>query len=186
MSPLNILIGGCVITLYIPLWLSLSRGTLRQNIATWILWVVLDAIAFLSIWWQGGNYLLVALYVIGGSVTIFITLRSRHFAWTKIESVTTLLVIVSIVMWALSGARMGTIMSTLGVVFAGVPQLIDSWRNPRENSVVIYGGFTGVNVLALLEGKNWSIEERFYPFSCALLCLGITLATARRYWRTSK
>ncbi len=181
MSALAVISGICALLLYIPLCLQLYRSILRQNIATWILWVILDVIATLSIWWQGGNYFLVAMYVIGGSVTVCFIFKSRLFSWTWLESLVTTLVIASIVLWLLSGARLAIVMSTLGVVIAGIPQLVDSWRNPWGNSVAIYLGFTVVNFLAVIAGKDWTIEERFYPTSCSLLCFCITFATARKY-----
>lgn len=182
------LTGAAIATLvYIPLTVQVWRKQLEQNFATFFLWGLLDAIAAGSIFLKGGNYVLPAMYVVlCGGVPIAI-LRSRTFVWTWVETMTALLVIGCIIVWAEAGDREATIASTIAVGIAGMPQLVDFWRKPFDGPVYSYVGFTFANGISILAGKNWSIEERFYPtFNTGLTILFVLTIVARRMWLTQR
>lgn len=170
--------------LYIPLGLQILKGTVKQNLATFILWGLLDGIAGASLYVQGGNYQLPLAYVAGCLLIIGCILKSRTFSWTSFETKVSVLVMLSIVAWKVSGPYMATIFSTTGVVLAGIPQVKDSWQNPRHSPMLLYIGYTIANLLSTIGGKSWSVEERLYSFACFLLTLVIVGATSRKYQLT--
>ncbi len=168
------------ISLYFPLCYQLLTGKVVQNLATWLLWSALDAIAAVTIFLQDGNYLLAAAYTVGGSITALCILKSRNFNWTRFESFVTFLVIVCLVIWYHSGPRNATIASTLAMVIAGIPQTVASYRKPWETPILIFVGYFFANLLSTLGGKDWSIEEVFYPASATIYCGILVVIT---YWR---
>lgn len=169
------------LTLYIPLvWQILSRKV-TQNLATFILWGTLDAVAAMSLFTQHGNWYLPAAYVGGCLLVIGSLIYVRTMKWTWFETLISVMVIVCIIGWWQSGPRMATILSTAGVVIAGLPQLWDSYTEPETQPFVIYWGFVLVNVLSTLGGKSWIVEERLYPASCAVLCFLVVLAISRKF-----
>ena len=168
------------LTLYYPLISGISRGEIKQSFATWILWVTLDVIALVSILYQKGNYLILVSYCIGGSVVTLLLLIKQPFKWTWFETFVTFLVIICLIVWKLSGSKMATIASTLAVVISGFPQFLKSWQKPDKKTGCIYLGYTLANFLSFLGGQAWTIEERFYPGACVILCFSIALAALRR------
>jgi hypothetical protein len=46
------------VAMYIPLNKGILKGEVKQNIATFLLWITLDLIAAISTWLEGGNFLL--------------------------------------------------------------------------------------------------------------------------------
>lgn len=167
--------------LYVPLAVQILRGSVKQNLATFVLWGLLDGIAGASLYVQGGNYQLPFAYMSGCMLTIGCILKSRTFSWTSFETKVSFLVVVSIVAWMVSGPYMATIFSTTAVVLAGIPQVKDSWKNPEHSPFMLYIGYTVANLLSTIGGKMWTVEERLYPFSCFLLCLVIVGVTSRKY-----
>ncbi len=171
--------------LYIPLDRQILRGEITQNLATFILWGSLDAVAGASIYVQGGgNYQLPFAYVLGCSTVLVSILRSRNYSWTKVETRVSLAVVALSIGWWIMvyvehNAWLATILSTLAVVAAGLPQLRDSWRDPSKSPLEIYIGYVVVNALSTIGGKGWSVEERFYPGFCLLLCATIVGASMR-------
>lgn len=173
--------------LYLPLSYSILRGRVKQNLATFILWGSLDLVAGLSILVQHGNYQLPLAYVVGCAIVIVSVLISRSYgAWTWYETMVSILVLICVIAWKMSGPWYGTIFSTAGVFISGLPQLRDSWREPEKSPLLIYIGFTFVNVMSVLGGKAWTIEERFYPGVCVVLCGMVTIASMRKYWRRNQ
>jgi len=167
--------------LYLPLSWQILTKRVTQNLATFILWALLDLVVAISIWIQGGNWTLPAAYVCGCLLVIGCLIKLRTVSWTKFETGISIIVLVCLAGWIISGPRMATILSTTGVVLAGIPQLADSYKNPKNQPFLVYLGFTVANGLSVLAGNDWSIEERFYGASCALLTLAITLVIGRKF-----
>jgi hypothetical protein len=166
--------------LYCPLLTGILRGQIKQNVATWTLWVSLDAIVTVSIILQKGNYVLPALYVIGGSIIVISLIYKKLFKWTSFETFVLILVIVCLLIWSISGSRWATIASTLAVCISSAPQVRDLWREPEKGTGVIYSGYALANILSFMAGKSWTVEERFYPGMMIPLCLLMTVVAFRK------
>jgi hypothetical protein len=174
--------ASLAIALYFPLCFKILRGDVRQNFATWALWTLLDVVVAGTLMVQHGSYSLAVAYTLGGAITVSCILVARGGAlWTKFESFVASLVIICVILWSLSGPMIGTIASTLAMVIAGIPQLIETYRNPWSSPFGIYAGYFFANVLAAIGAKSWAIEERFYPCMAAAFCLLIALFAARRF-----
>lgn len=166
--------------LYIPLSKLIRAEATKQNIATWALWVILDVIAGISLYNQGGNWLLLVPYVVGGSYVTIRLFKSGKWKWGWMETATMLMVFISIYMWSRSGPWWATVLATIGVVIGGIPQLVDAYSEPKHMPLKIYLGFWVVNILATIGGADWSMKERLYPASCVVLVGTITLVTFMR------
>src|SRR3989344_5125098 len=143
--------------LYLPLISGILRDKIEQSFATWLLWVSLDLIALISIILQKGN-----------------------FKWTWFETFVSFMVLICLIFWWLSGSRIATISSTIAVVISGLPQFKESWQKPDRVTGFIYLGYVVVNVFFFFGGKNWTIEDRFYPGSMIPLCMAIAFAALLR------
>ncbi|HBD24797.1 MAG: hypothetical protein A2566_00130 [Candidatus Zambryskibacteria bacterium RIFOXYD1_FULL_40_13] len=171
--------------LYLPLSYQILTRKVTQNLATFILWGSLDAFAGASIFVAGGNFQLPVAYVFGCTLVVTCILKSGNYNWTRVETRVSILVVVCltawcVIVWGYDNPWLATVLSTTGVVLGGFPQLRDSWRRPEESPWLIYTGYTFVNVLSVVGGKGWTVEERLYPFSCAILCGIIVLVSLRR------
>ena len=178
--------SGLAIFLYVPLVIQIKeKAGAGQNLLTWILWGCLDAVAAASIISQRGNSFLVLMYVAGCVITsIFIWRFGEKGKWTWLETTTLAFVFVSLVVWCVSGDKMATIASTVGVVIAGIPQFIDAYRKPRAIPLAIYTGYVVANCLGIAAGADWSVKERLYPAAMTILGLGYVACAARRFLRS--
>ena len=169
--------------LYLPLAWQILKGQVKQNLATWLLWGTLDAIAAVSIFVQGGNWHLPAAYVVGCTFTIICMIRARVLAWTRFETIVSIMVIACLIGWKMSGPWLATVLSTTGLVLATVPQIKDAYKAPHEMPFLIYVGYTFVNVLSTIGGKAWTVEERLYPVSAAICCVVIVMVSGRKFFQ---
>jgi len=147
-----------------------------------MLWSTLDGISAGTIIAQHGNYLLPLAYTIGSGIATFCILKSKQVVWTWFESFVTFLVLVCLAIWALSGSKTATVASTLAMVIAGIPQLIETARKPWETPILIYLGYFTANSLSVFGGKDWLIQERFYPSSAAIYCFFIVILAMRKLY----
>ena len=178
---LGVIIG---ISTFIPLCIGLHIKAVKQNPTTWILWATLDTISAVSIMYRDGSWLLPFAYSCGSIITCVFILKSKNpFSWTWFETTVTTFVLVCLIVWGTSGARVATIASSLALCGAGIPQLVDFIKRPWENSILVYFFCTVANVLVILGGKDWSVEERFYPTTAAIYTTLVVIATSQKFFR---
>ncbi len=172
--------GVLALLMYVPL----IAGTVRdkgvgQSFAMWALWAVLDSTVTISLIVQRGNFWL-PLGLAAGSVTLALLLLLKgRFAWSWFETGILVLVIACLAVWHFSGPKWAAITTTAAIVIAGIPGMVELWRNPQPALGRIWVGYTIANVLALIGGADWSIEERFAPGVFALQ----TVAFVAIVWR---
>jgi hypothetical protein len=177
------LIAGILgILFYLPAIAQLWRRRLTLNGATYLLWGLLDVIAGASILMKhGSNWLLPLVYAFMCFIILGVVLiRLGRFAWTTVETITTLAVLIAIIVWANVGPVWATVVSTLGVAIASIPQGWDMWRKPQETTIWVWAAFAMVNGLSTIAGKDWSITERFYPGVCLLATVALLLLSVRK------
>lgn len=176
--------GGIVAGfVYVGLCAQIWVGRNKQSFATWVLWALIDAITAASVIVQQGNYLLPLFFSIGSLATAAsIILKTKNAGWSWFETMISLLVVVCLLIWYTSGAKMATIAGTTAVLIAGLPQTVEAWKRPWDSSFLVYFGFLVANILSTIGGKDWSIEERFYPGCCAVLCVIVVAIIARKFW----
>lgn len=168
------------VLLYCPIIYLILHGKIEQSLATWSLWVLLDAIALVTIILQKGNYLLLVCYVIGGSLVTLCLIYKRLCKWTWFETLVLMLVVICLVIWKLSGPKWATIASTIAVCISACPQIRDSWKGPDKMTGLIYLGYAIVNSLSFFGGKTWTIAERFYPGMMVPFCFAVAFAALRK------
>lgn len=177
-------IAGAVVAgvTYLFLCVQVARGV-PQNFATWLLWAMIDVVATISIASGKGNFLLPLVYSAGSVATAtVIFLAFKKFRWTSVETMTAVLVAICLATYLVFGGKAGAIVSTISVGIAGIPQAGDLWLEPQEDDwpiFLVYTSFLVSNVLTAIGGKNWSIEERYYPTFCAVMCIIIVCVIAR-------
>lgn len=177
---MQVLSGGIGMLAYVLLIVALLRTTTEQSFAAFLLWALLDLIATITTMLAGGNYWLALANAIGSSVITLLLIYKKQIAWSWVESMTAVLVLVCLGIWYAAGERAGIVASGLAVVIASVPQMVDTWRKPEATPVVAYLIFLLANVVALIGGRAWTIEERFYACCGIFLCSVITIFSLRK------
>lgn len=171
------------IFVYFPLWRQISRREAHQNIYTWMLWVMLDCVAAVSIFLQHGNYILPGVYVAGTIITVILIRKvGDPPEWTSHETAVVVLVAICMIIWKTSGNNAATVASTLAVIISGYSQMKDNWRVPEKAPFAVYVAYIVVNALATAGGKNWSIQERFYPAGVTALCVIYAIIATRKFF----
>jgi len=164
------IIGFCA---YIPLTIGILRNTARQSFAAFFLWGLLDTIAMISAILVHGNFWLAASNVAGAFLIAVLLLVKEQYEWSRTETLTCVMVAACLVIWYSAGHTVALVASSVAVVIAGIPQMAHTRRNPRDTPVSAYGIWTLANVLSLIAGKRWTVDERFYAACSIVLCLSI-------------
>ena len=174
--------GGLgALVLFVPMAVEMIKdGGAGQSFATWMLWAALDTILTISLFLQRGNYLLPLGFAVGGIVLTTLLLVKGRFAWGRMDSVILVLVLGCLIGWRLGGAKTVAVAATTGICLAGIPGLVELWRNPQRKVGNIWGWYVLTNGLAFLGGTSMTLEERFAPGVFAVFSLLMFVASRRR------
>jgi len=173
--------GISALALFVPMAAGVVReGGTGQSCATWLLWAGLDAILTASILRQHGNFLLPLGFAIGSAGMTLLLLVKGRFAWGRVESFTLVLVLGCLGGWGLGGARTATLAATTGICVAGIPGLVELWRNPQRAVGNLWGWYVLANGLAFLGGTAMTVEERFAPGVFAVFSLLMFIASRKK------
>ena len=156
------------------------------SFATWLLWAALDTILTVSLFLQHGNYLLPLGFAAGGIVLTTLLLVKGRFAWDRMDNIILVLVLGCLIGWKLGGAKTATVAATLGICLAGIPGLVELWRNPQRKVGNIWGWYVLANGLAFLGGTAMTVEERFAPGVFAVFSLLMFVASRKPRRRPSR
>jgi hypothetical protein len=121
--------------------------------------------------------------VIGGTIIVVGIFKSCEFSWSWFKTFISILVFICIYLWQYSGPTAVTILGTVAVIIAAFPEIIDTYKHPEENSLVVWLGFTASCIVSFFAGKSWAIEEWFYPGCCSILCFVLALCCAQKFFR---
>jgi len=164
------IIGFCA---YIPLTIGILRNTARQSFAAFFLWGLLDSIAMVSAILIQGNFWLAASNVVGTFLIAALLILKKQNEWSRTETLTCVMVAACLIIWYNAGHTVALMASSVAVVIAGIPQMAHTRRNRHDTPVGVYGIWLVANVLSLVAGKHWTIDERFYAACGIVLCLSI-------------
>jgi len=164
-------IGGLIsaVTL-IAFALYLMAHDVKLNIATWVLWTLLDIILVMTgreaLLRQGKNewpWLPIG-WTTGAAIVTIILLTRGQWQWTWTETLTVIVTAIAAGHWrATSNARAGIVAATLAMTVAGIPSAMLAWNHPDPSSWWLWAGVSVSCFFTLAGTKEWSIEERFLP-----------------------
>lgn len=168
--------GGLIATVVIVAFgIYLATNNVHQNIVTWILWTILDAMILLSSLAAGNKRpWLPAGYTLGSILVVVIILSRGEWSFGLVETLSVIGVIAAIIVWKKSGPKFAVIASTLGMTIAGIPGMYDSWIRPNPESWWLWAGVAFSCILSCYGAKAWTIEDRFLPcasfaFNCSMM-----------------
>lgn len=165
--------GAIGILAYILLIAALLRTKTEQSFAAFLLWALLDGIATVTTILEHGNYWLALSNTIGSTVITLLLIYKKQVFWNWVETLTAALVVICLIIWYTAGEQAGIIASSLAVVIASIPQMVDTWKKPEATPTKIYLVFLIANIVSFIGGSAWTIEERFYQGCAIFLCVVI-------------
>ena len=129
LRPLSGIIGMVAYSLLI---IGIIKSKAQQNFVAFLLWAMLDSIATITTMLKGGNYWLSLSNASGAFIVAILLAIKKQISWSFIETITAILVIICLVVWYFAGAKQGIIASSLAMVIASIPQMVDTYKKRRK------------------------------------------------------
>jgi len=172
--------GVIEIIAYFLIGLGILKSGVKQSFAAFMLWGMLDIIATITTIIEQGNYWLALSNAVGATAVCILLGLKKQISWTWVELFTATLVVVCLGVWIITGEIFGLISSSIAVVIAAVPQMVETYKKPASTPTRAYVVFLIANVVSLFAGRSWSIEERFYPACGVFLTVVILVFSLRK------
>ncbi len=180
MTPIKLAVVLTGLVPYLLLIIGIIKGKVKQSFATWILWLTLDGIMLRSIIVQDGNPVLFSIFTIGTLVVTIFLIVYKQFSWGKFESFVAGLVFICIIAYLVGGPYLSTIATAIALDVAGIPQIIDTYKDPKSTSTKAYILFTLSSGLSLVGLHEWSVQNWLPATNAMIYCLLVTLLSIRR------
>jgi hypothetical protein len=177
---LQVLAGILGIIAYLPLINGILKSKIEQSFAAFMLWGLLDTIATITTILEGGNFWLPLSNAVGANIMAILLVVKKQVSWSWIETMTSMLVVICLIVWFTAGETAGIIASSLAVVIASIPQMVDTFKSPGATPTGPYVMFLIANIVSFIGGKEWTVAERFYPACSIFLCVVIVLFSLKK------
>ncbi|MEK7390809.1 MAG: hypothetical protein AAB635_01590 [Patescibacteria group bacterium] len=175
------LIGGLISAVVIVAFaIYLATNSIPQNIASWIMWTILDTLILISCLAAGNKRpWLPAGYTLGAFLVTLILLTRGVWHWGTVETISAIGATAATACWWKLGPKSAIIASTLAMTLAGIPAMNDAWFRPDPASWWLWGGVAFSCALSCYGAKAWTIEERFFPCSSFIFNTTMTILVLR-------
>lgn len=180
---LQIIAGVIGFITYCFLFFKILNSKAEQNFAAFLLWAILSIVLTITVLLEEGNYWLSLGNVLGETAIAVLLFIKKQISWTWIETLTAVLLVACLIIWFFVGEIAAIVSASIATLIASIPQVVSTYKKPSTTPTGIYVAFLLANLLSLYAGKAWSIEERFYPSSAALLCFIITLFSMKKLYK---
>jgi len=152
--------AGGAISLLNLLWfakLIWQRKTSPQSSASWLMWVILDAVLLGSTIAAKQPMWLPLSYTLGAAA-VTVTLFARGvWLWSWKETVCGVGALIAAYLWLNTGALAGIIAGLVAMTFAGMPIMIDMIKTPVRSTLPVWG-WTVVACICTIIGSDWTWE----------------------------
>jgi hypothetical protein len=180
MNNLSFIAGIVGLAGNIPLIIGIYRNKVKQNFIAWMLWALLDCITTASIIFQHGNFFLPLGYTFGSVSVATLLFFKKEISWTWFEMFVTILVVLCIIAWGVTGERGANIAGVSAICIAAFPLIKDTWHDPQATPTGIYCIFAVANILSIIAGKSWTIEEELYPVAVLSFTVLLVILSLRK------
>ncbi len=159
----ELIAAGLSVVAYVLIVAAMLRSGESMNIATWVIWAVLDGVAFASAFASGERVpWMIGVFTLGAGIIAILSIKNGKWQWGWLEWVCTTAALLSFGLWSL-GPVWSLVASSLAMFVGGLPQVVDAYKSPWQQSKLNWGLFLASNGISLF-GANLSLMgEWFYP-----------------------
>jgi hypothetical protein len=184
LSAILILISGCPY-----MWAIYKRKIERPVISTWILWLGIGTLLFWASVKVGTKWdatmLPILMGVINPAIIVFLSIRYGEYKWSKLDTVCVVVCVVTVSVWQTTESPvLGILGGVLADMIAATPQVIKSWKDPKDEPVFPWAMFAFASALNILAVQEWVVDYWLFPVymtvMSSLIVLPLVLARLKK------
>ncbi len=156
-----------------------------QNFVFWGFSILIDALTLITTRETGGTNLILNIVYLAGSISMtLILLRKKKMAFGWPEIFVGVLTPICLFIWLKTGDdEIGMIAFTTAVCLAYFPQIVDTFREPKQTPRGIFFVFLLAEIFSLFSADDWSVKNCYYSFGNLFCGATVVLLTFRKNYR---
>lgn len=161
---LNLVPTTLIFISYLPTYFLIHTKKTHFNIASFLLWILIDSTVILTTYFSGGQIPFISYGFVGADILVVgLIINSKHWKWHQKENITLGLVILSLLIWYFTNAFNGLIFITIVKYFiAGAPTIIDSYKHPQKTQIFYWGMISLAAFINILIVENKILQSYFF------------------------
>lgn len=174
------ILGFCV-TMSFGVWLLNQSDAQGINIASWVMWTLLDGIA-LALAWKASTetpYMLIGWTAAATIVTTGILWKGATWQIGFAEITSAVAVVIATYLWWTNKWGMGLIACSLAMFVAGIPQVMNFWDTPAQATWWLWVGIAISGTLSIVGSENRKGLQNAPAYSSVLYQLLVLLVLFR-------
>jgi hypothetical protein len=175
------IIGGTVSFLNI-FWFAIQTYQGKnpvQNIASWLMWDVIDAIALFITIKAGKPIWLPLSYVLGASSVIVVIIMRGKWRWTGWETSYAIAALLAIAVWLTQKSDIGLLAGAVAINIAGISIYVDMIKAPEPKTFYLWF-FTAVAGVITLFGSDWTFGGTVIAWSSIIYNSSLAMVVIRK------
>ncbi len=175
--PIVLIIGA-----YIPLIKGARGKKTELNIATFILWIVTGVCVSTATYLAGGEIPYIGIgFVLANAILVSVVLQTGRWHWSNKESIALIVVCMGLLVWLTTEPLYALIALVAGnYLGAGMPTLIDAYRNPQRSQVLSWSLFSLAALINCAVITNTTLESYIYPAAALVFNSLVALANLKK------
>lgn len=145
-----------------------KRELERPVISTWILWLGIGILLFVTNWQAGANWsttlLPIMMGVINPTIIVILSVRYGEYKWSNRDTWCVVLCVITVIVWQVTQSPLlGTLGGVTADAIAATPLVIKSWEDPKDEPAFPWAMFvigSAVNMLAIV---TWEMKLWLFP-----------------------
>lgn len=133
------------------------RMTPANSIASWMMWVALDAVILGSTIATHQPYALSLSYVAGALLVLIAHFKCGTWVWTNVETYSLIGAVIATILWQTVSANVGVLSGLTAMTLAGIPLMQYMWVHPDRKSFWMFTNTCIACVLTLIPTWPWTI-----------------------------
>ncbi len=163
---------------------NLVMHNVPLNLATWLMWVVIDTCLLVSTISAGNTrpWSLIGFETGACTITLIalakLMMGNGRWSWGDTESFSAICVVLALIVWRTTSGNGGVISITAAMYVAMIPTFADQWNNPTGQDPWFWGACSLGCALEFI-GKPKTIAKAFFP-GCGAVANGLAAVLSAR------
>ncbi len=173
------------------MWAIYKRKLKRPVVSTWILWLGIGILFFVTSLQAGARWgttlLPILMGVINPIIIVFLSKRYSQYKWGKLDTACVVVCMLTVIVWQTTQSPvLGILGGILADMIASTPQVVKSWKDPKDEPVFPWAMFSLGSAVNILAVEEWKIDFWLFPVYMTMMGLLITLPLVLARLKTAK
>ena len=157
-----------------------KRELERPVTSTWCLWLGIGILLFVTSYQAGADWettlFPILMGVINPAIIFVLSISYGEYKWAKLDTVCVIVCITTVIVWQTTQSPvLGILGGVLADAIAATPQVIKSWKDPKDEPLFPWAMFAFASALNILAVKEWEIGHGLFPVYMTGMSMLLTL-----------